>query len=224
MLEILLFSLISLFFIIPPLFVDGQFIQKIDFTLFSVDNLSHFLLAIFLVYFYRHYLNKNNINLKFIFKNFLFLVFSLFFVVITSNIVNLIAESFYNVENFIVSNSVFVNKPINFFDYLISIFNLIFAAFFEETIYRFYVPVFLTSYLILNNPKIHGIPKLIFRILIELFVLLIFAFSHRYLGIFSVINAAIAHLIFRLTLIFTNNIFTSTTAHFIYNFYSLLCY
>ena len=91
MLEILLFSLISLFFIIPPLFVDGQFIQKIDFTLFSVDNLSHFLLAIFLVYFYRHYLNKNNINFKFIFKNFLFLVFFLFFVVITFNIFILIA-------------------------------------------------------------------------------------------------------------------------------------
>ena len=103
-LEILLFSLISLFFIIPPLFVDGQFVQKIDFTFFSVENLSHFLLAIFLFYFYRNYFKSNIINLGFILKNFLFLIFSLFFVVITSNIVNLIAESFYNVENFIVSN------------------------------------------------------------------------------------------------------------------------
>ena len=51
--EILFFSIISLFFVIPPLFVNAPSVQHIDFTLISVQNFSHFVIAFFIFLFYK---------------------------------------------------------------------------------------------------------------------------------------------------------------------------
>lgn len=222
MLEILIFSIISIFFVIPPLFVDGQFVQSIDFSTFSFINFYHFIIAIFLVYFYKNSFENFSLNTKYILKNFFGLIISFLIILLVSKLLNYIAFQFFDNENSIISNSVFVNKPESFAEYFVSILNLIFASFFEETIYRFYLPVFLIRLFVnkFSNPKL----KTILFLILESFVLLIFAFSHRYLGSFSVINAGIAHLIFRITFIYTKNIYTTSIAHFIYNFYSLICY
>ena len=53
---------------------------------------------------------------------------------------------------------------------------------------------------------------------------LIFAFSHRYLGFFAVLNAFFAHCVLRWSFCKCRNIYVTSLAHIIYNFFSLLCF
>ena len=108
------------------------------------------------------------------------------------------------------------------FKWIICICTLFFSAFYEEALYRIFVPEYLlsifTSDLKSNSAKM----KKISCILCELFTLLLFALSHRYLGILSVINAAFAHIALRFFLKKDKNLFITVFAHFLYNLISLL--
>jgi len=222
--EIFIFCIISYFFVIPPLFVTTQMVQSLDFSIFSFQNLIHFILSIFLILFYKNKSNTvyaNLTNKRNFFNGILFFVcFCL--ICLNSLLFNFISETFTNSNQ---NNLIIVSKPTSLVEYVICICNLFFAAFFEETIYRFYLPSFMLALCFKlikkeNDDKNYTLLK----ILIESFVMLIFALSHRYLGIFSVLNAIIAHIILRLTFIFSKNIFCSTLAHFLYNFLSLIMY
>lgn len=225
--EILFFSIISLFFVIPPLFVNTPSVQHIDFTLFSVQNLSHFVIAIFIFVFYKKSVeNDEKFTTKILkYLIYFFVIFILLFGI--SFICNFSAQKLLNSENSFVNSQVFVENPQGFFDFLICIFNLLFAAFFEEVIYRFYIPFGIKNFLFRkvfdeNQSKSYTIFEKSILLFIEIVTMLIFSFSHKYLGIFSVVNAAVAHLVLRFSFIRSKSLIPSTLAHFFYNFVSLM--
>lgn len=100
-------------------------------------------------------------------------------------------------------------KPQNFSQWVFCILNFFTAAFFEEIIYRLYLPDGFTKLFEKNS-------KLII-ILSEIIALVFFALGHLYLGIFSVINAGGAYLLLRALYKKTNSIFYSIIIHFLYN-------
>lgn len=225
--EILFFSIISLFFVIPPLFVNAPSVQHIDFTLFSVQNFSHFVIAVFIFVFYKKSVeNDEQISTK-ILKYLIYFVVIFILLFGISFICNFSAQKLLNSENSFVNSQVFVENPQGFFDFLICIFNLLFAAFFEEVIYRFYIPFGIKNFLFRkvfdeNQSKSYTIFEKSILLFIEIVTMLIFSFSHKYLGIFSVVNAAVAHLVLRFSFIRSKSLIPSTLAHFFYNFVSLM--
>lgn len=225
--EILFFSIISLFFVIPPLFVNAPSVQHIDFTLFSVQNFSHFVIAVFIFVFYKKTVeNDEQISTK-ILKYLIYFVVIFILLFGISFICNFSAQKLLNSENSFVNSQVFVEIPQGFFDFLICIFNLLFAAFFEEVIYRFYIPFGIKNFLFRkvfdeNQSKSYTIFEKSILLFIEIVTMLIFSFSHKYLGIFSVVNAAVAHLVLRFSFIRSKSLIPSTLAHFFYNFVSLM--
>ena len=225
--EILFFSIISLFFVIPPLFVNAPSVQHIDFTLFSVQNFSHFVIAVFIFVFYKKLVeNDEQISTK-ILKYLIYFVVIFILLFGISFICNFSAQKLLNSENSFVNSQVFVEIPQGFFDFLMCIFNLLFAAFFEEVIYRFYIPFGIKNFLFRtvfdeNQSKSYTIFEKSILLFIEIVTMLIFSFSHKYLGIFSVVNAAVAHLVLRFSFIRSKSLIPSTLAHFFYNFVSLM--
>lgn len=108
------------------------------------------------------------------------------------------------------------------FKWIVCIFTLFFSAFYEEALYRTFVPEYLLS-IFTTDLKINSAKtKKLSCILCESFALLLFALSHRYLGVFSVINAAFAHIALRFFLKKDKNLFITVFAHFLYNLISLL--
>lgn len=225
--EILIFSIISLFFVIPPLFVDVQSVQHIDFTLFSVPNFSHFVIAVFIFIFYKNKLENHNTLTKKVLNYFIYftIVFILLFGI--ASIFNYIAQKLIQSDNNYSYSEVFIEIPKGFFAFFLCILNLFAAAFFEEIIYRFYIPFGIKNFLFgkvfnENQNKSYKILKKCILIFIEIVVMLIFSFSHRYLGIFSVMNAAVAHIVLRFSFVNSKSLIPSTLAHFAYNFIALL--
>ncbi len=97
--------------------------------------------------------------------------------------------------------------------------NFLFSAVSEEILYRFFLPDGLNF--ISEAAKNERI-KSALKIFIEFFAALIFAFSHRYLGFFSVANAFFAHGILRFCYKKTGKIELNFILHFLYNFLSLI--
>ena len=225
--EILFFSIISLFFVIPPLFVNAPSVQHIDFTLFSVQNFSHFVIAVFIFVFYKKSVENDEQFSTKILKYLIYFVVIFILLFGISFICNFSAQKLLNSENSFVNSQVFVEIPQGIFDFLICIFNLLFAAFFEEVIYRFYIPFGIKNFLFRkvfdeNQSKSYTIFEKSILLFIEIVTMLIFSFSHKYLGIFSVVNAAVAHLVLRFSFIRSKSLIPSTLAHFFYNFVFLM--
>ena len=114
-------------------------------------------------------------------------------------------------------------KPQTGIEWLFIILNFLFASFYEEVIYRAYFPAAIISLLgkikkVQENEKL----RLTTIIIAEIIALLAFSFAHLYLGVLSVINAAIAHIILRLFYRKQEDIVACWSAHFIYNIISLI--
>ena len=208
--EILTFSFIFLFFLLPPVFVS-----------FSINNnnviqwnlpVSNIIYGLFSLALYLEYKQKTEIKTKFLFfyKEFSSFIFTFGFLFTTSLIFKFIA-SFYS-----VTNSTQINFPQTFLSWLYCITSFLFSAYFEEVIYRFYTPEILKYFL--NKIKSE---KFIY-ILSEGFPLVLFSISHYYLGFLSVFNAMIAHIILRICFNKSESIFPGFLAHFIYNIISLI--
>jgi membrane protease YdiL (CAAX protease family) len=89
------------------------------------------------------------------------------------------------------------------------------SSFFEEVLYRFYLPEALISLLT-------KIPRFRYSLMTaETVCIMLFACAHRYLGIPSVINAAAAGIILRLCYKKSGSVSAGTAAHFLYNLLSL---
>lgn len=123
----------------------------------------------------------------------------------------------------LVSEGVSFNHPQGALQWLFCLLSFLFAAFYEEVLYRFYFTDKLK--LLLDH-----LPASRFKekcgkwlgLLCELLGLLCFAFAHLYLGWLSVINAAWAHIFLRLCYKKTGKIWPGFAAHFIYNAFSLI--
>lgn len=82
------------------------------------------------------------------------------------------------------------------------------SAVYEEVLYRQFLPF--VALLIAGKVKL-------FQFLAELVAVLVFAFSHRYLGLVAVINAFVCGIILRWCYIKTRSFVPGAIAHFLYN-------
>lgn len=86
--------------------------------------------------------------------------------------------------------------------------NLLIGAFYEEVIYREFLPE--TLLLFTGERKIPGL-------IAECSCVLIFALSHRYLGLMAVINALLGGIVLRICRKKSLSIWAGFSAHFLYN-------
>ncbi len=93
-------------------------------------------------------------------------------------------------------------------------------ACFEELLFRYYLPERGAQFLSLFIKKNYRVCCIVS----ELFALFCFAFAHRYLGFFAVLNAFFAGSLFRLTVKKTGTIISTCIVHTFYNFILLLFY
>lgn len=208
--EILTFSFILLLFLLPP--VIKSFVQQGEIVLqwsFPLVNFAYFVFALLLYTIYKEKAEFEN-TFFFVYKE--VVPFTLCFGSLLT--VSLIFKFLANVLSNVVSNQVIF--PDNFISWLYCILSFGFAAFYEEVLYRFYTPEILKVLL----GKIKS-DKVIF-ILSELFALIIFSLAHYYMGLFSVFNAFIAHIILRLCYKKCDSIIPGFLAHFFYNIVSLI--
>ena len=203
--EIIIFSLIILFCIIPPFFVTSESLSQDAFSVWNFPLQKTFFF-VFSLSLYFYYDNKQISTLS---KKQFFFTFFITLILLFANsfFTELISQLFIKTKNDFFQ----IQKPSDFKSILFCILNFLFSAFYEETIYRFYLSKALNRFCekMQNNKNkfliCEGIPCVCF------------AFAHLYLGIFSVINAVIAHVILRGCYKKTNSIFVNTLVHSLYN-------
>lgn len=206
--EFIVFLTIFCFFLLPPLLAPKISEQTSPFLTwnFPFRQLVFALFAGILYFFYK----KEESQSKFLKFPFIFTFSALFFI-------RLIFK-FVSASKKIAPENVFINvaTPSGFSQWTFCILNFMFSAFFEEVLYRFYLPNRL-NYFADFLPK-----KKFFSAIFEVAACLIFAFSHYYMGTLSALNALFAHAILRLSYSLSKNIFCGTLAHFCYNVISLI--
>lgn len=115
--------------------------------------------------------------------------------------------------------------PSSFLGWINFFFGVIFAAFFEEVIYRFYLPrafreifgkikIFRNSDVAQNNQRL--------SVFCEGLALLLFGLGHIYLGILGFLNALVCGAALRFCMIKTKSLWIPFGIHAIYNFLSFL--
>ncbi len=98
--------------------------------------------------------------------------------------------------------------PSGFWQWTTFFANLSAGVFYEEALYRLFLPD--TAIYLAGGKKN-------MTVICEALCIMIFAFSHRYLGIPAILNAAICGLVLRVTKNRTKSIVPSTLAHLLYN-------
>ena len=201
--EILIFSLIFLFLILPPLVTPAISEENLLFSWdfpFKQAGLCAFAVVLFLL--------SRELNPK---KGFFFPdLFSLTFMFFVALLIKFITKN--SVKEFALA------LPSGGLQWLFCILTFLFSAVYEEVIYRFYFADAL--YRILGYTRLGN--KKWTLIICEILALLAFAFAHLYLGIFAVINAALAHFVLTLLYKKTNFIWNCVLVHFLYNIISLI--
>ena len=114
--------------------------------------------------------------------------------------------------------------PSSFFGWVNFFFGVIFAAFFEEVIYRFYLPRAFME--IFGKLRIFGKfdaeNNLRLSVFSEGLSLLLFAMGHLYLGLLGFLNALVCGVALRFCMIKTKSLWISFGIHVVYNFLSFL--
>ena len=202
--DIITFSIIFLFFLLPPFFTDRLSDASDIFSAwnFPLGQFILFLLALLLYFFYFERQKKNVIFFPVIMTTSLLFCVALFIKFLS---LLLVTENTYK-----------ISLPDSFISWIFCLLNFSFAAFYEEVVYRFYFPDQLISFLSLK------IKWKYLGILCEVISCLVFALAHLYLGVFSVINAVFGHIILRVYYKKTGLIWTGFVSHFIYNVISLI--
>jgi membrane protease YdiL (CAAX protease family) len=198
--EIIVFSLIFLFLIIPPFFSAPVSDSSVLFTWnfpFRQAGLCVFAVVLFIL--------SRNLNSK---KGFFFpSMLSLTLLFFCALVIKLITKSDYKTP--------LPSTPVQ---WIFCVLTFLFAAIYEEIIYRFYFCDAL--FRLVNYTALAG-KKWIFWGC-EILGVLVFAFAHFYLGIAAVINAAFAHVVLRFLYKKTNLIWNCVLIHFLYNIISLI--
>lgn len=113
----------------------------------------------------------------------------------------------------------------NVFNFVSAFLMLGISAFYEEVLYRLYLPSTLKIFFddLLNkvftkkDDKKKEKCKKIVNLIIELSVIIIFGFSHLYLGVIPVLNGIICGFVLRYCCIKNKTVITGTTSHWLYN-------
>ena len=101
--------------------------------------------------------------------------------------------------------------PKGVFSWISFIIAILVASFYEESLYRFYVPECLNFLL---GKK--------FYLANEILALIFFAFAHSYMGAMGVTNAFFSGIILRKCFLQTKNLYLNAMIHFLYNFFAVI--
>ena len=208
--EIVIFLAIFFLFIVLPLGIQFINTTATDFSewSFPLSQMIMSFICFFLLYFYYE---KEKDASPIILKAFpVIMTFGLLFCV------SLLCKALSLLVTEEDSISALAVKPKSFVQWLFCILTFLFSAFNEEVIYRFYFSDKLNQLLSL---KIKW-PWL--WIFCEVIGCALFAFGHFYLGWISVLNAALAHIILRVSYKKNGRLWPCVTSHFIYNIISLI--
>lgn len=122
---------------------------------------------------------------------------------------------------FNLSDNASISFPSSVVQFVFFILTFLFSAVFEESIFRIYLPR--AFYDIFNCHKLKGLAVFIIS---EVLPCILFAFCHRYLGWFAVINAFFCHFVLRLCYLKTSSFLFGVSVHCLYNVlnFIVLCY
>ena len=205
--EIAIFLLILLFLVLPPIFGGGNPV-----TFQWTFPLSQLLLASVALCIFIFYHKKRNSKVN-IFGFRIFFTLGLLFV-------SYLLLNFISLQvHYESPSSIDITQPSSVLTWIFCVLNFIFAAFYEEVVYRFYLTDSLQDILIKINPIFESKVTLV---ICEIITAVLFALAHSYMGIFAIINALIAHFVLRYTYKKSNSIIPGFVAHFIYNMISVI--
>ncbi len=197
-------------FILPPLFVSPQKnIQPLQIKL-SAYSVGMFISCVFLFLIHFEFYSKKYLNSP---KTNILLLHSLILVgfgtlVLVSAVFQALSVFLIRKSGEIASSGVLF--PSSVLGWLSLLFSLGLMSFNEEFLYRFFIPDVVSSFF---DKK--------FTLFFELFAIIVFAFSHRYLGLCGIFNALICGSILRLLFVKTKNIWISSGIHFFYNLFTV---
>lgn len=201
------FLLVFLFLVLPPLFVKASsgISKTVTFRpAVAVQFLVAVLLQMHFVYFLRKkdYAKKNGSR-----------IFTVcFWWSITLGSLMLLFALMQTLSFFIEKNAHHTMQSVtSVFAWISVTVSVAIAAFYEEVLYRQFLPE--VSAILLDG----RVNKKIFCYLMEVLIILIFAFSHRYLGFIPVLNAFACGAVLRLCYRKTGSIWTGALSHFTYN-------
>lgn len=204
--EISIFLLTLFLFIVPSFFTNLSAEQTVLFTQwnFPFVPLCLAILGLCLYFFYKDEVIK-------------FIIIPRFPVILTVGLLFCSALILKSISVLSGSENTMQNVlPSDILEWIFCILNFVFAAFYEEVLYRFYFTDSLFN--ILKR-------KFTFKylgLICEITGALVFALAHLYLGYLAVINAIIGHIILRICYIKNKSLVPCVAAHFIYNVMSLI--
>lgn len=217
--KILIFLVVTLSFVLPPVFTISQTVDNSAFVEwnFPVTSLILASIALFLFFIYPYVYGKsyfeNSEKLKI--PGWLRIIPTICLLFVPSFLLNFLSYIFPKA----ITNSVAFSLPATFSGWVFCLLKFMFAAFYEEVIYRLF---FTDALLSILKDISHVFEKKVFVIICEILGCAVFALGHFYMGIFAVINAAIAHFILRYTYKKSGSIIPGFIAHFVYNVTSLI--
>lgn len=204
--EILFFSLIFLGFAVPPFFHLAASVPEGVFSEWTFP-LTQLVLAVAALGIYLIFREKTERSLIF---------FPVIFTVSLLFCLALILKFVSSLHFFAHKPAFEVARPSTIIQWIFCLLNFLLAAFYEEIIYRFYLP---DALLRIISRKSGSRARLY---LCEIFAGALFAAGHFYLGALAVVNAAGAHVVLRRCYKITGTIWCGVCAHFIYNVISLI--
>ena len=199
------FALIFIFFILPPLFV-SKGLPGAATGNFSPWVLIQLILALALEVEHQLFFEPNThpLGIAGVFKSLSWGTISLGLLMLVFALMQVLCMAF----PFLADGSMSLSLPESPLRWLYVLLSLAVGAFYEEELYRQFLPYALTLF---------AEGKKGWHIFTEIFCLLVFAFSHRYLGWGAVINACLCGLILRLCRIKSLSCYAGSAAHFSYN-------
>lgn len=209
------FLTVLVFLVLPPLFNFSSNSSPVETAgIFSINVVFQFLVSLALDFQHRSFFSsqKEVLNARII-KFCLYSTLSLGCLMAVYAIFETV--SFLLPQFFSSSESYIYDENLTPLFWVFSVFNFFTAAYYEEVIYRQFLPYFTAA--LTGNRKYSDMAS-------EVTALTLFSLSHVYLGFSAVLNALICGIILRLCMKKTGTVTAGTFAHFTYNFMLLLFY
>lgn len=203
--DILVFFVVSLFFVVPPFFASGDSLSSSAFEKwnFPFQQLIFALTGVILYFFYGQ---SRSYWLK------IFPALISFGILLSVSLFVKFISVLFPVKQVQMN----VILPSSVVSWIFCLLNFLFAAFYEEIVYRMYFPDGLIDLLqhLITGKKLN--------IICEIAGCLVFALAHIYMGVYAVINAFFAHIVLRFCYKKCGSIWYGFAAHFAYNVVSLI--
>lgn len=211
---VLFFIFTIAFFVAPPFFLPHSNFELKEAT-YPASVFINFLISVFIFCFFRNLKDKRRVpNVQVISET-----------MITVGLIFLLSATFEAILYFYsirigvdkVQKLIFPKSPVNIAN---CIFGTFFAAFFEEVLYRFYLPEQIFAFFKEKSPVF--LEKRTIKIGIETLCILIFGLSHLYLGILNAIFATFSGIVLRRGFLKTNNLILIAAIHGFYNLINIV--